>query len=538
MSDDMNEKRQEKIEGFKLHINEESFPTDDTQAQTDENNITDESFGEAVSRRNKIENFKVHIDDIDSFAEEVPQEDERTDYGISQRPIYSNFDEDINSSSILQNIDQSMIIADDDLDNASDSIQSYSANVITKKMTPAEKKELKKAKDADKKRLKAKSRKNKRFFRVVWVIMAALISILVGGYMVVGVNDMLAVGRSDEEVTIDIPSNASFDYISDILYKNNIINNKSFFNLYATMTKSKSGFIKGTYDINKNLDYQAIISYLQTDTNRTDIVSVQFTEGMNVREFSEVLEKNGVCSSAEFLNACNSDNYDEEFTFLKEITNKSERYYKLEGYLFPDTYYFYKDEKVENVMRKLLNNYELKVYHTKSRVDGFDKRVTIEQRAKAAGMTVDEIITLASIIQAEAADVDDMYLVSSVLHNRLNTAESDGVSPFGDVGMTRLQVDSTVYYPYKSKTQIPIAEKNSFKSRYDTYDIEGLPAGAICNPGKDAIDAALSPDDTNYYFFCHKAATTDSPAQSYYASTGIEHESNLVKAGLTTTHNQ
>ena len=82
MSDDMNEKRQEKIEGFKLHINEESFPTDDTQAQTDENNITDESFGEAVSRRNKIENFKVHIDDIDSFAEEVPQEDERTDYGI------------------------------------------------------------------------------------------------------------------------------------------------------------------------------------------------------------------------------------------------------------------------------------------------------------------------------------------------------------------------------------------------------------------------------------------------------------------------
>ena len=189
-------------------------------------------------------------------------------------------------------------------------------------------------------------------------------------------------------------------------------------------------------------------------------------------------------------------------------------------------------------LRKLLNNYELKVYHTKSRVDGFDKRVTIEQRAKAAGMTVDEIITLASIIQAEAADVDDMYLVSSVLHNRLNTAESDGVSPFGDVGMTRLQVDSTVYYPYKSKTQIPIAEKNSFKSRYDTYDIEGLPAGAICNPGKDAIDAALSPDDTNYYFFCHKAATTDSPAQSYYASTGIEHESNLVKAGLTTTHNQ
>ena len=212
MSDDMNEKRQEKIEGFKLHINEESFPTDDTQAQTEENNIADESFGEAVSRRDKIENFKVHIDNIDDIdnMEDMPQE-ERTDYGIPQKPIYSNFDEDINSSSILQNIDQSMIIADDDLDSTSDSIQSYSANVITKKMTPAEKKEFKRAREADKKRLKAKSRKNKRFFRVVWAIMAALISILLGGYMVVGINDMLAVGRTDEQVTINIPSKASFD---------------------------------------------------------------------------------------------------------------------------------------------------------------------------------------------------------------------------------------------------------------------------------------------------------------------------------------
>lgn len=531
MSDDMNEKRQEKVEGFKLHISEESFMADEVhQAQTDE--TADEGFGESVSRRSKIENFKVHIDDIDNMSNDIPQEEERTDYGISQRPIYSSFDEDINSSSILQGIDQSMIIADDDLDGAGESIQSYSANVITKKMTSEEKKELKKAKEADKKRLKIKSRKNRNFFRVVWVIMVALISVLIGGYMIVGINDMLAVGRTDEEVTIDIPNDASFEYVSDLLYNNDIINNKSFFNLYATLTKSKSDFVKGTYDIKKNLDYQAIISYLQSNTNRTDIVSVQFTEGMNVREFSETLEKNGVCSSAEFLNACNSDNYDDEFTFLKEITNKSERYYKLEGYLFPDTYYFYKDDDIDNVIRKLLNNYELKIYHSKSRVDGFDKRVTIEERAKAAGMTVDEVITLASIIQAEAADVDDMYLVSSVLHNRLDTTKTDGVNQFGDVGMTMLQVDSTVYYPYKSKTQIPIAEKNSFKSRYDTYDIEGLPAGAICNPGKDAIDAALSPDDTNYYFFCHKAATADSAAESYYATTSLEHESNLIKAGL------
>lgn len=533
MSDDMNDKRQEKIENFKLHINEESFPTDESPKSNDPE-FSDESFGGTASRHDKIENFKVHIDDMD---EDNKQAEERTDYGIPQRPIYSDYSEDINSSSILQGIDQNMIIADDDFDSANDSIQSFSANVITKKMTPEEKEELKAAKKADKKRLKVKSRKNRLFFRFVWIIMGILISFLLGGYMVVGINDMLAVGRTDEEATVDIPENASLGYVTGLLYDNHIINNQSFFKFYATMTKSSTGFVKGTYEIKKNLDYQAIISYLQTNTNRTDIVSIRFTEGLNAREFSELLEKNGVCSSAEFLNACNSDKYDDEFTFLKEIKNKSARYYKLEGYLFPDTYYFYKDENIDDVVRKLLNNYELKIYHTKSRAEGFDKRVTIEQRAKAAGMTVDEVIILASIIQAEAADADDMYVVSSVLHNRLDTAKTNGTSPFGDVGMTKLQVDSTVYYPYKSKTQIPIAEKNSFKSRYDTYDIEGLPAGAICNPGEDAIDAALSPDDTQYYFFCHKAATADSPAQSYYATTGAEHESNLIKAGLTSTHN-
>lgn len=441
----------------------------------------------------------------------------------------------LNSSSILQNIDQSMIIADDDFElHSGESIQSYSANAIAKGMTPEEKAEYKRAKKADKLRLKRKSRKNRIFFRVVWLIMVVLISAILGGYMAVGVNDMLAADRKeDKEVTIEIPENASLNYVTDLLVSNDIIKNDSFFKLYATMTKSTSGFVKGSYQIKTNLDYQAIISYLQTNTNRTDVVEVQFIEGLNVREYAELLEKSEVCSSAEFLNACNSDEFDEEFPFLGEIKNKSGRYYKLEGYLFPDMYYFYKDEDVDSVIRKMLNNYEKKLYHTKSRVEGFDKRVTLEERAKAAEMTVDEVLTLASIIQAEAADVDDMYMVSSVLHNRLSTVDNDGASPYGDMGLMKLQLDSTVYYPYKSKSQIPIAERKSFKSKYDTYEIEGLTPGPICNPGSDAIDAVLSPEESDYYYFCHKAATADEPAQSYYARTNEEHEENLALAGLT-----
>lgn len=536
MNDDMEEKRKEKIEHFKLHISDE-FPANESLSETgiNDNSSTASSNDEEehFSRRDKIENFKIHIDESDSAADGASDS-----YGSSAYS-YGSGAADINSSSILQNIDQSMIIADDDFEmHSGESIQSYSPDAIERRMTPEEKAEYKKAKKADEIRLKKKSRKNRLFFRVVWLIMVALISVLIGGYMTVGVNDMLAVGRGDEdEVTIDIPDDASLDYVSELLFSNNIIKDESFFKLYATLTKSTDGFIKGSYQIKTNLDYQAIISYLQTNTNRTDIVEVQFTEGLNVREYAELLEKKGVCSASEFLNACNSDDFDDEYTFLKEITNKSERYYKLEGYLFPDTYYYYKDEDIETVIRKLLNNYEKKVYHTKSRTDGFDKRVTLEERAKAAGKTVDEVLTLASIIQAEAADADDMYMVSSVLHNRLATADSDGTSPYGDMGLTRLQLDSTVYYPYKSKTQVPIAERNSFKSRYDTYETEGLPAGPICNPSSDAIDAALAPEESDYYYFCHKAATVDEPAQSYYARTNDEHEQNLALAGLTSTAN-
>ncbi len=535
MNDDMNEKRREKVENFKLHISDD-FPAEESYADSAPTESAGHSVDdpqEPLSRRDKIENFKLHIEETNSVGEEY---DDGTDgYGglgyEHESDMYN-----LNSSSILQNIDQSMIIADDDFElHSGESIQSYSANAIAKGMTPEEKSEYKKAQKADKLRLKRKSRKNRIFFRVVWFIMAALISVLLGGYMSVGINDMLAADRKDgKEVTIEIPENASLNYVTDLLASNDIIKNEGFFKLYATITKSTSGFVRGSYQIKTNLDYQAIISYLQTNTNRTDVVEVQFIEGLNIREYAELLEKNDVCSASEFLNACNSDDFDEEFTFLSEIKNKSGRYYKLEGYLFPDMYYFYKDEDVDSVIRKMLNNYEKKLYHTKSRVEGFDKRVTLEERAKAAGMTVDEVLTLASVIQAEAADVDDMYMVSSVLHNRLSTVDSDGISPYGDMGLMQLQLDSTVYYPYKSKSQIPISERNAFKSKYDTYEINGLPPGPICNPGSDAIDAALSPEESDYYFFCHKAATVDEPAQSYYARTNEEHEQNLALAGLTT----
>ncbi len=134
-------------------------------------------------------------------------------------------------------------------------------------------------------------------------------------------------------------------------------------------------------------------------------------------------------------------------------------------------------------------------------------------------MTLDQVMTLASMIQAEAANKEDMYMVSSVFYNRLNSG--------GKGDLLRLRSDPTTYYPYRTKAAVPSDIVGTFKSRYDTYTIQGLPAGPICSPGLEAIDAALHPASTKYYYFAH-----DKDGKAYYAETNAQHERNLVKAGL------
>ena len=137
-------------------------------------------------------------------------------------------------------------------------------------------------------------------------------------------------------------------------------------------------------------------------------------------------------------------------------------------------------------------------------------------------MTQDQVVILASGIQRLAASPKDMYDVSAVLHNRLD---------FGaDYGIYRLECESTMYSPFKTANDLPQTDALAYGS-YDTYELEGLPAGAICNPGLDAIRAAVPPntagDAANYLYFCHSADGT-----AYYATNAADHDYNLQLAGL------
>ncbi len=396
-------------------------------------------------------------------------------------------------------------------------INSYSGQDVKEQIARESQKSLKKRKREQKRELKRRNKRNRRIFRVMWLVSILLIGTMIATYIVTGMNDLLAINRTDDSViSVTIPANPTLDSVTEILVKNGIINEGGYFKMFANMTKSSNEFAQGTYELRKNMDYQAILTNLAGKSSRTDTVEVTIIEGMSVIEIADKLVEEGALSDKQqFLDLCASDKFDNDFDFIKSISNPGDRYYKLEGYLYPDKYEFYHNDDPLSIIYKFLNNFESKLYE-KQAFDGYEKLYSIHKMIEKTGTSynLDQILTIASIIQAEAANKEDMYIISSILHNRLSADV--------DMGVSNLSLDSTKYYPYRTEKDLPATAGKNYKSKYDTYSLNGLPPGPICNPGNEAITAALLPEDTSYYYFCH-----DKDGQAYYASTIYEHEANL-----------
>lgn len=239
-------------------------------------------------------------------------------------------------------------------------------------------------------------------------------------------------------------------------------------------------------------------------------VRVTIPEGYNIVQIAKKLEANGVCGATDFINTAQT--YD--FTYyplVGSMPSKQYRAFKLEGYLFPDTYEFYKNMKPQDAVGKFLRG---------------SKAVLANYPSRAKNLkNMDEILTLASIIEKEARTNTDKKRVSAVLHNRL------------EQGM-KLQVDATAVY-LKGYIQNNVGKYKGLSSSYDAYcnayntynlTVKALPAGPICNPGRSSIDAAITPSTEakykDYLYFCSKNGTI------YYASTEAEHDANLKKYGI------
>ena len=399
------------------------------------------------------------------------------------------------------------------------SINSFSNDGVKTRMEKKSKHYAKEMKKEKKRQEKLIDKANTRIFRIVWWVSVAMVGLMLGIYLMTGLSDLLALDRLDENtVKINIPANPTIEQISEELYDKGVIKEKVFFSLYSNLTGNSQYFTQGKYEIKTNMDYEAIINYLQSMANRTDTVKVTIPEGESVLRIAEILKEAKVLSDVDrFLELCNSDYFDEDYDFIRDIKNGDKRYYKLEGYLFPDTYECYVNERPELTITRMLNVFEMRVYYDQN-VEGYRKPVNIAKLVEKSDYSLDEILNIASIIQAEAANADDMYYISSILHNRLEADVDSGVSKLG--------LDSTLYYPYHDKKSVPEEKRDNFESTYNTYNFNGLPAGAINNPGMEAILAAIYPNDTSYMYFCHSKKGTP-----YYASTLYEHNLNLSWIG-------
>lgn len=372
-----------------------------------------------------------------------------------------------------------------------------------------------------------KSAKNEKFFKRIWVGMILSICFMLGQFVIFGTLDMLAITRDDAILKVEIPKGAGKGEIVDILHEKGVINQPTFFKLYLFLTKGAQKFIPGTFEVKTNMDYEAIVNYLQSNANRldSDIIDVTIPEGKNVLEIAEILENNEICSADEFINACKSSEFDKQYDFLKD-RKSTDVMYSLEGYLYPDTYSFYKNVEPKTVIKKFLNNFNNKI-SKKLLTDEANEKVSVKTLAEKKSISVEDLTTFASLIQAEASNDADMLGVASIIENRLNTAKNGGLSPFGDAINGCLALDSTVWYPYRSKDKVPQNIRETYQSDYDTYKFKGLPKGAICNPGMTSIEAVLNHKATQYYFYCH-----NKDGKTFYAKTFSEHSANLKKAGL------
>ncbi|MBO5796784.1 MAG: endolytic transglycosylase MltG [Clostridia bacterium] len=223
-------------------------------------------------------------------------------------------------------------------------------------------------------------------------------------------------------------------------------------------------------------------------------VMVTIPEGKTVREIAALMEEKGVCAAADFLEAVQTGDFS-DYAFLTEGVAEDGRVYRLEGYLYPDTYEFYKNSSGSATVRRFLDNFARK-YETFKKALG------------ESGLSLNEAVTLASIVQWEAGRAVDMPRVSRVLHNRLDSPH-----------YPRLQCDAATRYV----RALEAAEVSFNRDLYDTYVCRGLPVAAINNPGLDAIQAAIAPSEEEICAGCYFFVTDEANNTVYYSKTYAQH---------------
>lgn len=306
-----------------------------------------------------------------------------------------------------------------------------------------------------------------------------------------------------EDVIFEIASGQSLTRIANNLESAGLIGSRTVFKYYSDFAGMGQKFQTGTYILNKDMSMMQIADKLTTGDGKPIVRNITLIPGETIEEFANKLKEKGVLKSTDlFLSKCRTGSDFREYYYIDDVLlskNAGKRRYVLEGYLAPDTYEVYTNASEDDIIRKLLSQTEA-VFPAE-----------YQERAESMGYTMDQILTMASLIEKEAK-TSDFARVSAVFHNRLKQ------------GM-KLQSDVTIHYITGVRRMALGNSELNIDNLYNTYLYSGLPLGPVCNPSAMAIRAALYPDESfiaeKYLFFCAKDPES---GELYFSKTLQDHE--------------
>ena len=353
-----------------------------------------------------------------------------------------------------------------------------------------------------KRRRSAVARVAGAFLYVLFVIGASAILATLGWTWAC---DLLGLNKEYASVIVTIDDNTQLDSIVDILEENGLIEYKFLFKLYAGFSHAEDKIAPGTYELNTEMDYHALISNMGSSSATRQVTDVTIPEGYSIDQIFSLLEERGVSTVEKLRDMAAS--WDYAFDWLQDIPLGD--YHRLEGYLFPDTYTFQMGENPKYIINKMLVNFDAKMDEYMAKYAGEEAQYSLH-----------DIVTIASLIEKETDGTNndernDYKSIASVIYNRL---ENPGAETAG-----YLQIDATLVYI--NGGNVPTEEDKSIDSPYNTYLYQGLPAGPISNPGMTSLLAAMEPGSTKYYYYVLNPET----GQHEYSRTYAEHQALLSR---------
>jgi len=275
--------------------------------------------------------------------------------------------------------------------------------------------------------------------------------------------------RFEKEKVISIETGQSFLEISKNLEREGLIKNSFYLDFYLILTGNYKKLKSGEYLLSSSMEIPKIAKKLVLG----DVIKIKVTipEGFGLEEIEERLTESGLKSN-EKIKDQKAKFFKDEFKFLKDVPDEA----NLEGFLFPDTYYFSYNVSLDEILRKMFEN--------------LDKKLTIDFKNEILKQkkSIFEIIIMASMLEKEVKNFEDKKIVSGILWKRLENN-------------IPLQVDATITYITGKKTTKISKEETQIDSSYNTYKYLGLPLGPICNPGLDSILAAIYPEKSEFWYY-------------------------------------